>query len=88
MVKYIKKAPPQKAQDVSAVEETAHRMLADIKENGDAAVSRYAAELDKWQGGKFRVTEDQIAAAEASLPETFKEDFKNSPNYTNGNKTN
>ena len=76
MVKYIKKAPPQKAQDVSAVEETAHRMLADIKENGDAAVSRYAAELDKWQGGEFRVTEDQIAAAEASLPETFKEDFE------------
>ena len=76
MAKYIKKAPPQKAQDVSAVEETARRMLADIKENGDAAVSRYATELDKWRGRKFRVTEDQIAAAEASLPETFKEDFE------------
>ena len=76
MAEYIKKAPPQKAQDVSAVEDTARRMLADIKENGDAAVSRYAAELDKWQGGEFRVTEDQIAAAESSLPETFKEDFE------------
>ena len=76
MAEYIKKAPPQKAQDVSAVEDTARRMLADIKQNGDAAVSRYATELDKWQGGEFRVTEDQIAAAEASLPETFKEDFE------------
>ena len=76
MVEYIKKVPPQKAQDKSAVEETARRMLADIKENGDAAVARYAADLDKWQGGEFRVTEDQIAAAEASLPETFKEDFE------------
>ena len=76
MVEYIKKAPPRKAQDMSAVEETARRMLADIKENGDDAVTRYATELDKWQGGTFRVSEDQIAAAEASLPETFKEDFE------------
>jgi sulfopropanediol 3-dehydrogenase len=76
MAEYIKKAPPRKAQDLTAVEETARRMLADIRENGDAAVQRYAAELDKWQGGGFRVTEDQIAAAEASLPETFKEDFE------------
>ena len=76
MVEYIKKAPPKKAQDMTAVEETARRMLADIKENGDAAVNRYATDLDKWQGGTFRVSEDQIAAAEASLPETFKEDFE------------
>ena len=76
MAEYIKKAPPQKAQDMSAVEETARRMLADIKENGDDAVTRYATDLDKWQGGTFRVSEDQIAAAEASLPETFKEDFE------------
>ena len=48
MANYIKKALPQKAQDVSLVDETARRMLADIKENGDVAVSRYAAELDKW----------------------------------------
>ena len=72
MANYIKKALPQKAQDVSLVDETARRMLADIKENGDVAVSRYAVELDNWQGENFRVTEDQIAAAEASLPETFK----------------
>ena len=76
MAEYIKKAPPKKAQDMTAVEETARRMLADIKENGDAAVRRYAVDLDKWQGGEFRVTGDQIAAAEASLPETFKEDFE------------
>ena len=74
MAEYIKKAPPRTARDLSAVEETARRMLADIKANGDAAVARYAADLDKWQGGEFRVSQDQIAAAEASLPETFKED--------------
>ncbi|MDP7341876.1 MAG: histidinol dehydrogenase, partial [Alphaproteobacteria bacterium] len=70
MAEYIKKAPPRTARDLSAVEETARRMLADIKANGDAAVARYAADLDKWQGGEFRVSQDQIAAAEASLPET------------------
>ena len=75
MPEYFKQAPPQKERDMSAVEDTARRMLADIKENGDAAVTRYAEEFDKWQGGDFRVTPDQIAAAEASLPETFKEDF-------------
>jgi sulfopropanediol 3-dehydrogenase len=75
MPEYIKQAPPKEARDMSAVEDTARRMLADIKENGDEAVTRYAEQLDKWQGGAFRVSEDQIAAAEASLPETFKEDF-------------
>ena len=75
MAEFIKKAPPKKAQDMTAVEETARRMLSDIKENGDDAITRYATELDKWQGGPFRVSKDQIAAAEASLPETFKEDF-------------
>ncbi len=75
MPEYFKQAPPQKERDMSAVEDTARRMLADIKENGDAAVTRYAEEFDKWQGGDFRVAPDQIAAAEASLPETFKEDF-------------
>ena len=75
MAEFIKKAPPKKAKDITAVEETARRMLADIKENRDDAVARYSTDLDKWQGGPFRVSEDQIAAAEAVLPETFKEDF-------------
>ena len=75
MPEYIKKAPPQQERDISVVEDTARRMLADIKQNRDAAVVRYAEELDKWQGGEFRVSKDQIAAAESSLPETFKEDF-------------
>ena len=76
MPDYIKQALPQQERDMSAIEHTARSMLADIKQNGDAAVTRYAEELDKWQGGEFRVSEDQIAAAEASLPETFKEDFE------------
>mgnify|MGYP001333016238 CR=1 FL=1 len=75
MPQYIKQAPSKQERDMSAVEETPRRMLADIKYNGDDAVTRYAVELDKWHGGEFRVTNDQIAQAEASLPETFKEDF-------------
>lgn len=75
MLEYIKQVTPQPERDLGGVEETARRMLADIKQNNDVAIVRYAKELDKWQGGEFRVSQDQVAQATASLPETFKEDF-------------
>jgi sulfopropanediol 3-dehydrogenase len=75
MTTYIKQAPPKKPQDRAQIEETARRMLADIAENGDAAVRRYARELDNWDGETFRVSEDEIHAVAAGLPETFKDDF-------------
>jgi sulfopropanediol 3-dehydrogenase len=50
-------------------------MIADIARDRDDAVRRYAVELDKWQGGDFRVSNDEIRDVAASLPETFKDDF-------------
>lgn len=75
MPEYVKKAPPRPARDLSNVEDTARRMLADIRENRDDAVARYARDLDRWESGEFRVSRDEIEAVSQRLPETFKEDF-------------
>jgi sulfopropanediol 3-dehydrogenase len=50
-------------------------MLADIAENRDDAVRRYARQLDKWDRPDFRVSPDEIRRVAARMPETFKEDF-------------
>ncbi|MFQ5775533.1 MAG: histidinol dehydrogenase [Kiloniellaceae bacterium] len=57
------------------VEETVRRMLADIAENRDEAVRRYARELDKWESAEFRVSDDAVRRVVRDMPETFKEDF-------------
>ncbi len=75
MTKYLKKAAPKARQATSGVEDTVRRMLADIAENRDDAVRRYAATLDKWEKKGFEVTKDDFRAAAAQLPESFKEDF-------------
>ena len=73
---YIKKAPPPRPQDKTRLEAVVRAMLADIAQNRDAAVRRYARELDKWEASEFRVSMDQIIKVEKSLPGSFKEDLK------------
>jgi sulfopropanediol 3-dehydrogenase len=75
MAEYLKKAIPKPAQDRSNLEQTVRRMLDDIEANRDAAVRKYARELDKWQRDDFRVKPDEIRSVAARLPETFKQDF-------------
>lgn len=76
MTNYLKKAAPKQRQHgANGVEDTVRAMLADIAENRDEAVLRYAAKLDKWDDKPFRVTKDDFKAAEATLPVSFKEDF-------------
>jgi sulfopropanediol 3-dehydrogenase len=75
MRRYVKKAPPKAPRDLSRVEETVRKMLADIASGRDEAVARYARDLDRWQGKEFRVSEDEIRKVANSLPESFKEDF-------------
>jgi sulfopropanediol 3-dehydrogenase len=72
---YLKKAEVTAASRRPQVEETVRSMLADIAENRDDAVQRYARELDRWEDG-FRVSDDTIRDTVARLPETFKEDFE------------
>src|SRR5258707_12119110 len=75
MRKYLRQPPPPAPRDLRRVEETAGRMIADLARARDGAGRRYAVELDKWQGGDFRVSNDEIRQVAASLPETFKDDF-------------
>jgi histidinol dehydrogenase len=75
MVQYLKKAGPRSRQDDRALVERVSDMLADIEQNGDAAVWRYAKELDRWERPDFRVSDAEIAAAANSLSPIFKEDF-------------
>ena len=75
MKTYIKQAPPPKPQDKTRLEASVRAMLADIAENRDTAVKRYARDLDKWDRADFRVSMDQIRKVERSLPGSFKEDL-------------
>jgi len=72
---YLKKSDQREGFDRKAVEAAVTQMLADIRENGDDAIRRYARDLDNWTGGDFRMSEDRIRAVERALPETFKEDI-------------
>lgn len=76
MAEYLKKAPPKPPQDRTNLEQTVRRMLDEIARNRDAAVEKYARELDKWDRGEFRVTPDEIRSVAARLPDSFKQDFE------------
>jgi len=72
---YLKKSSQREGFDRPAVEATVAKMLADIRENGDDAIRRYARDLDKWENTDFRMSEDRIRKVERALPESFKEDI-------------
>jgi len=76
MAEYLKKAAPKPPQDRTNIEQTVRRMLDDIAANRDAAVRKYARELDKWERDDFRVSHDEISQVSARLPGTFKQDFE------------
>ena len=76
MRRYLKKAAPRDRGDTAALESAVREMLAEIEQNRDDAVRRYAEKLDHWTKPEFRVSADEIRQASARLPETFKEDFK------------
>jgi len=75
MRSYIKRAASSAREGAAQVEETVRRMLADIAEKRDEAVTRYARELDGWESQEFRVSNDAIKRVVEEMPETFKQDF-------------
>jgi sulfopropanediol 3-dehydrogenase len=72
---YLKKAAPRERKHTLEVENTVRGMLADISENRDDAIRRYAKKLDNWEASNFRVTADEIQRATSRMSETFKDDF-------------
>lgn len=84
MKTYVKQAPAPAPQDRTRLEEAVRKMLADIAANRDDAVKRYARELDKWESGVFRVSEDEIRKVSKQLPDSFKADFEYSLKQVTG----
>lgn len=60
------------------VEEKVKAIIADVRENGDSALRRYAAEFDGYTGGALEVTSDEIAAAFAEIDKNYVQTLKNS----------
>jgi sulfopropanediol 3-dehydrogenase len=74
MTWHLKSAQPKPKQSDDNVRETVERMLKEIEEEGDAAVRRYAKQLDRWEGS-FKVSPDALEEISRRMPATFKEDF-------------
>lgn len=58
-----------------AVVDTVAQVLADIRENGDAAVRRYSDQFDSWTPSSFRLSEAEVAKIVGGLPDTVIEDL-------------
>lgn len=76
MSEHIKKAALERDHDLRAVRETVERIIEDVRERGEEAVREHSARLDDWDPPSFRMSEDEIAQAEARAPETIKEDVR------------
>lgn len=78
MIRYLKdgiSAEQAKAEDTQ-VRQTVEQILADIEARGDSAVQELAKKFDGWDQPTFRLSEEEIAAAVAELPEQTIEDIK------------
>jgi len=77
-IQIIKAGKPAIAKaDLSAqVRATVESILKEIDARGDAAVREYSERFDKWSPESFRLTEAQIQACIASLPEKTLEDIR------------
>lgn len=72
---YLKKATLTSKSDASETKEIVQKILDDIEAGGDQAALEYAAKFDKYDGN-IMLTEEEIAAAAAQVPEKLKEDIR------------
>lgn len=75
MGEYLKRAVERPEGDVSAVREAVREILERVKKEGEAGMRYYSEKFDNWSPESFKVSKDQILAAEKSLPSTEKEDI-------------
>ncbi|WP_299614551.1 histidinol dehydrogenase [uncultured Tateyamaria sp.] len=72
---YLKKATLTSSSGASDVHQIVTDILADIEGRGDAAALEYAAKFDKYDGNVL-LTQDEIEAAIAQVPEKLKADIQ------------
>jgi sulfopropanediol 3-dehydrogenase len=73
-VTYLKKADKTPETETASAQRVVSEMLQEIQKNGEAAVRKYALELDKWRGDII-VTKAQIAENARNVPEQVKQDI-------------
>ncbi len=71
---YLKKARKAVESDGESVRQVVAGMLAEIEKHGEAAVKRYAFELDRWSG-PIVMSEQEVARCLAGVPEGVKADI-------------
>lgn len=72
-MEFLRQAPPRPAEDAPEVTQRVAGMIADIRARGEDAVRAYSRELDSWDPDDFRVSDDDIAAAESRIPAELRE---------------
>lgn len=72
---YLKKATLTSSTGASEVHETVKTILDDIEKGGDAKALEYAAKFDRYEGSVL-LTQDEIDAAIALVPEKLKADIR------------
>lgn len=75
MATYLKQATRKAQTGQEDVHEAVSAMLAEIKQGGEAAVTRFSRDLDKWQGDII-VSPEAIRAAADLVPEKLKADIR------------
>ena len=71
---YLKKASKSPETETAAAQKVVTDMLAEIGANGEAAVRRYAQQLDAWDG-EIVLSRAEIARRAAEVPATVKRDI-------------
>ena len=74
-MEYLKKANKTPATGEDDTRDIVMRMLREIEQGGESRVREIAQELDGWTGDII-VTQDQIDAASAALPQRTKDDIR------------
>jgi sulfopropanediol 3-dehydrogenase len=77
VTQYLKSAPEtqQDRTHLAQVRETVTRVIADVRERGDAAVREYSERFDQWSPDSFRLSEEEIEKIVAKVPDSVIEDI-------------
>jgi histidinol dehydrogenase len=73
-ITYLKKADKTPETETATAQKVVNTMLDEIQQNGEAAVRKYANDLDQWTG-EVIITKAQIEANAREVPEQVKADI-------------
>lgn len=72
---YLKQAKEKPQEDLTAVRDTVAAIVAKVRAEGEAGVRFYSEQFDRWSPKSFKISDDEIAAAKAKMPQSMVEDI-------------